>query len=102
MKAGQTTYADVTAQLGPPTSVSTKSDGTKIAVYYSIHAQARPASFIPVVGLFAGGADSRSSSVVFRFDAASKLIDFTSSQTGVGASNGTATAAPAQPATTGN
>lgn len=55
-------------------------------IYSFSHAQARPASFIPVVGLFAGGADVRSSSVVLTFDRLGILLDYSvhRSATGMG------------------
>jgi len=65
-KEGVTTEADVYAALGKPTSVST-STGTKILMYYGSQAQVKAATFIPVVGLFAGGSDSKVSMLMLTF-----------------------------------
>lgn len=71
-KEGQTTQEEVISRLGQPTLITNSTDRT-IMVYSFTHAQARPASFIPIVGLFAGGADVRSSSASFVFGKDGKL-----------------------------
>src|SRR5216684_4527323 len=53
-EVGKTTYAEVVKELGPPTSVMSNSNGTRSASYSYVMAKAKAASFIPVVGLFAG------------------------------------------------
>lgn len=73
-KPGVTTEADVIAALGQPTSVTTM-NGMKLVSYSGVQAQPRGATFIPIVGLFAGGADVRYSSTMFKFGADGKLID---------------------------
>ncbi len=83
---GSTTVRDVVAKLGQPTSRVTLANGESMLLYQYGEVQYRAATFVPIVGLFAGGADVRSNSVSFRFDAEGKLIDHTSaeSQQGVG------------------
>jgi hypothetical protein len=83
---GKTTYAQVVQALGPPVSVTNTSDGTRIAVYSYVHSQARAASFIPVVGLFAGGADAQSQAVTFTFGPDGTLKDYSTTTSNVGAS----------------
>ena len=56
---GTTTYQGVIDRLGKPKSTSAHGDGTKIVVYMSNKTRVKGTSFIPVVGLFAGGAKSR-------------------------------------------
>lgn len=73
-KPGVTTEADVIAALGQPTSVTTM-NGMKLVSYTGVQAQARGATFIPIVGLFAGGSDVRYSNTMFKFGADGKLID---------------------------
>ena len=51
-------------------------------------AQARAASYIPVVDLLAGGADSTMTAIVFRFGPDGKLADWTSNQTNAGVDTG--------------
>jgi hypothetical protein len=88
-KPGVTTYAQVVKDLGPPTTVTAKSDGTRSATYTYVMAKAKAASFIPVVGIFAGGADTRTTNTTFNFDKAGTLIDFSTSDSSVGAGMGT-------------
>jgi hypothetical protein len=72
---GVTTETDVERALGPPTSTTMSSDGTRSMSYSGVHAQPKAASFIPVVGLFAGGASSQVSMVTLRFGQDGKLLD---------------------------
>lgn len=85
---GKTTYAEVIAQFGKPTVVTTSDTGEKTAIYSYSHAQVRGASFIPIVGLFAGGVDSTGDSVIFTFDKNDVLITKTSSTTDLSVQNG--------------
>src|ERR1700722_8009474 len=66
-KVGTATYADVTARLGRPSSFSVLSNGVRIAAYVGVKTRVKAASFIPIVGLFAGGATSDASVVTFTF-----------------------------------
>jgi len=79
---GITTQADVIKALGPPQVQTTESDGTRSIAYVYTHAQAKAKSFIPVVGLFAGGATGQSSMTRFHFGKDGKLESYeTSSST---------------------
>jgi len=64
---GKTTTQQVIDALGPPTTITTNSDGKQIYSYNYYKASAKPATFIPFVGLFAGGADVRQTGAVFHF-----------------------------------
>lgn len=99
-KKGETTSAEAIQALGQPTGVTRMSDGRQQLIYSFAHAQARPASFIPIVGIFAGGTDVRSSSVVLTFDKAGIFQEYTSSQTMTGGGMGFAAGAYTQPDTT--
>ena len=77
---GQTTKAQVIAALGQPNRVTTGPDGSTTIMYVHAHASANAASFIPVVGLLAGGATSTSESALFKFDGAGVLQSHTTSQ----------------------
>ena len=68
-KIGVATPADVIAKLGAPMSEVKNSDGTEMLTYVSSSGHVKAATFVPIVGLFAGGTVSRSSSLVFTFDA---------------------------------
>jgi hypothetical protein len=73
---GVTTESDVVRALGPPTAISSNSNGSAVLVYTGAHAQAKAATFIPIVGLFAGGATAEATSVGFRFGPDHRLIDY--------------------------
>lgn len=83
---GVTTEGDVLRALGPATTTSSNSDGSAMLVYTGVHARAKAASFIPIVGIFAGGATAEATSVAFRFGPDHRLIDYwtTHGQTDVG------------------
>lgn len=83
---GRTTLPEVISCLGQPTSKTTTIDGHVVICYNYVQASARPESFIPIVGLFAGGVDSRSNNVTMTFDQQGVLQGYstTESATGVG------------------
>lgn len=87
-KKGVTTPEEVVAKLGNPISTSVNSTGIRSLVYVFGHAQARPESFIPFIGPFVGGVDSRSNSVVFMFGADGKMLDYHASQSQIGSGTG--------------
>ncbi|WP_153012897.1 hypothetical protein [Pseudacidovorax intermedius] len=93
---GVTTKAEVLQALGKPTMQMRMGDGTSMVIYSFAEVAVRPATFIPVVGAFAGGADSRSNTMTLRFDAAERLVDTTSSATETGTGRG-ASAGPVAP-----
>jgi len=76
---GVATPEDVIAKLGPPMTVLKNSDGTEMLTYVRSASHVKAASFIPLVGLFAGGAVSHSSSLVFMFDTKGLLKSTSSS-----------------------
>ena len=89
-KKGQTTPDQVIARLGQPTSKSIAGDGSQSMSYVFAHAQARPASFIPIIGPLVGGTDSRGSNVIFLFGPDGKLINYYASQSQTGMGTGAA------------
>ncbi len=64
---GHTTYDEVVAQIGQPTALSVTADGARVAGWAYTRVTTRAASYVPVVGLFAGGADAHTHSVTLRF-----------------------------------
>lgn len=60
IEKGVTTEAQVYSMLGNPMSMGLSSDGKKFLMYMFTESQVKAATLIPVVGLFAGGADARS------------------------------------------
>lgn len=87
-KPGVTTMAQVVEKLGQPTGTQTSSNGESTLVYSYGESRIRGATFIPIVGLFAGGTDTRSTAVKLRFGQDGKLIDYDSSSSAQGASLG--------------
>jgi hypothetical protein len=67
-KVGVATVSDVEAKLGKPMVATNNSDGTVILTYYAGKTHVKGATFIPIVGLFAGGVDSQSAVLMFIFD----------------------------------
>ena len=80
-EVGVATQADVVKLLGKPMFV-THSKGDTILAYSKMHATVKPESFIPVVGLFAGGARTKTKTTTFTFGADGLLesIDTTDSE----------------------
>lgn len=98
---GETSKSDVLNALGKPTSQLRMSDGTSTLIYSYSEISTRPATFIPYIGLFVGGADTRSNSVILKFDKNDKLLEYASSDsemgTGMGFSSGGTSAVENQP-----
>lgn len=84
---GETTYPEVIQTLGKP-SQTMITGNSKIIVYSYFSTQARPETFIPIVGAFAGGADSENSVVTMTFDNNDVLQNLTSSQGSTGTGSG--------------
>jgi hypothetical protein len=93
-RIGRSTYADVVEQLGPPTSSSLSSDGTRTANYSYSAASARPQDFIPYIGPLVSGYDTSSSAVTFVFDAHGVLKNMSSTQSNVGIGSNLAAGSP--------
>ena len=85
---GKTTYEQVLSALGQPSARGQKADGSKVLVYTHTESTVRGATFVPVVGLFAGGADAHAQSVAFAFDTNNILKDYTTSQAQACTGNG--------------
>jgi hypothetical protein len=86
---GVTTYADVVKALGQPSTVTASSDGSRRAAYIFASASTKPASFIPYVGLFAGGTDTKSATTTFTFGPDQKLINYTTTDMALAGGMGT-------------
>lgn len=85
---GRTTYSQVIGQLGAPTANTLMNDGRRVIVYTFVQAQARPESFIPIVGIFVGGADSQATSASLIFDREGVLESYSSTQAQYGMGTG--------------
>ena len=83
-KVGTSTYSDVVAALGEPTSTTIASNGVRTAAYNYSSIRSQPQNFIPYLGPLVAGYDNQSSSVTFNFDPRGVLTGTTSSQSGMG------------------
>ena len=95
-KTGVTTRDQVIQALGPAASTVQKSDGTSALVYSHMDATVRGATFIPIVGMFAGGADVKSQGVIFTFNSDGTLIEYATTDTQACSGNGIMSGASAQ------
>jgi len=68
IEEGKTTKAEVRGLVGEPTKVNFDTSKNEIWEYMYTKASAKPASFIPVVGIFAGGADMSGNTLTILFD----------------------------------
>lgn len=90
LQKGQTTRSELISKFGKPTTQSRNSDGTRTVIYNFAEYRTRPATYIPIVGLFAGGSDIHTSHAAFRFDSSDRLIDFSTSESDMGTGLGNA------------
>jgi outer membrane protein assembly factor BamE (lipoprotein component of BamABCDE complex) len=65
---GKSTKADVQASFGDPNDTSFTDGGNEIWKYTYAYATPTAVSFVPVVGIFAGGADVDKKTLVILFD----------------------------------
>ena len=87
-EAGKTTYAQVLGVLGPPTTNTLMPDGRRMLLYSWVQARARPQNFLPIVGAFVGGSDSRSSNVILWIAKDGTLETYSASQSQYGIGRG--------------
>lgn len=85
---GEATVEQTITLMGPPTMDTSSSDGSRRLTYIFTAASVKAATFVPIVGIFAGGTEVRSDSVTLVFDQAGKLKDVTKTLTATETSNG--------------
>ena len=85
-KEGITTEAQIVSKLGPPTGVTISSGGIKTITYTGAQAQVKAASFIPIVGLFAGGSDVVVTTAAYQLgtDGILQKVDYSTANTSTG------------------
>jgi outer membrane protein assembly factor BamE (lipoprotein component of BamABCDE complex) len=94
MKPGETTEAQAVAAFGKPTMRMRQADGSVLVLYTYVEVSTRPETFIPIVGAFVGGADSRTNTVTLRFGPDGRLMDTSASESQIGTGTGLAAGAP--------
>ena len=82
----KTTKEQVVQYLGEPASKTKTSNGCEIWTYIHGSTKVRPETYIPVVGAFAGGADTASESFIVNFSQDGKVKDYQRTNTTTGAS----------------
>ena len=92
IQKGITTREQVLQLIGSPEQISKNSAGEVTFQYLYTRASAKAATFIPIVGVFAGGANVQTQSVSISFGADGVVKDVVSSygatETGMGMSTG--------------
>lgn len=89
IQKGVTTEQEVLTNMGPPMSTAINSDGLKILTYMHVKTDVHGATFIPIVGMFAGGADSTTTTVVIQIDNETGIVkDWTYSTATATSKNG--------------
>jgi outer membrane protein assembly factor BamE (lipoprotein component of BamABCDE complex) len=69
IQEGKTTKEEVRGSLGEPNHAQPMPNGEEMWMYTYSQSTTRPTTFIPLVGLFAGGMDTKSKSINLLFDA---------------------------------
>jgi len=93
-QVGRSTYAEVVAALGDPTTVNSSSKGDRTAVYSYSAISSRPQNFIPYIGPWVSGYDTKSSAVTFVFDSRGVLKETNSTQNSMGSGANLAASSP--------
>lgn len=73
---GKTSYNEVIDKLGKPSQTAVNSDGTKTISYVHVEYSTKAATFIPFVGIFAGGADTKNNTAELSFDSNNLLTNY--------------------------
>jgi len=89
---GKTTYHDVVAALGKPTSMTLAADGSRQVIYSYTQNQMKWENFVPIVAMFSQGATAETTTVTLDFDPTGVLMSYTAAegqtQMGTGFSSG--------------
>lgn len=75
-KKGVTTYSDVVKRLGEPNGRQNQASGAYSVTYNSTSSKVDPKSYIPIVGAFIGGVETKGQMLTFSFDKNNRLIDY--------------------------
>ena len=94
IKKGSSTKEQVLALIGTPEKITKDGDGNTTFSYHYVYASAKGESFIPIVGMFAGGVNTKEQSVTVKFGPDGEVPQVESS---VGASDVSQGASTAQP-----
>src|SRR4051794_15344562 len=93
-QVGRSTYPEVVAAPCEPSTVTSSSNGNRVAVYSYASFASRPQNFIPYIGPFISGYDTKSSAVTFVFDSKGILKETSSTQNNLGSGANLAAVTP--------
>ena len=92
IKKGETTREQVLKLIGSPDQMTRDGNGNVTFSYMYLRATAKPATYIPIVGAFAGGANVQNQMVMVTFGSDGIVKDIISTygatESGMGASSG--------------
>ena len=92
IEKGKTTREEVIRLLGSPDQITKDMNGNITMTYMYVRTTTRPETFIPIVGIFAGGADVQNQMVMITIGPDGKVKDVFSSygatESGYGISSG--------------
>lgn len=74
MEIGKTTYNEVVGELGPPEKMANTPDGIKHRFFIVMSGSPSSATYVPVVGLFAGEVNYRGASANMTFNQQDVLL----------------------------
>lgn len=80
IEKGVTNQQDIRDMFGSPYSSGITADGETFYIYTFARTTTKGATFIPVVGLFAGGSDTQIETLQIWFDKENKVSQFNFSQ----------------------
>jgi len=80
---GVSTADDVIGLYGRPNIDTQNSDGSRVIAYTRIKTHVKAVTWVPVVGMFAGGASAQTDSAAFTFGTDGKLRSTTSGNSAV-------------------
>ncbi len=75
---GKSTEADAIRIFGPPSHKTLNSEGNVMMMWIHTTASAKPESFIPIVGAFAGGTDVRQQTLTILVGKDGRIVNWTS------------------------
>ena len=81
-------YAEAVAAFGPPQFNTVAADGSRYATYFRAKTHIKGASFIPIVGMFAGGMKVGASTISLIFGPDGVLKDVTTNDANMDSRNG--------------
>jgi len=88
IRQGVSTKSDIVALFGEPAGINHKEDGGEEWSYNYEDYSIKPQTYIPFVGLFAGGSTSSSSSLIVTFDKKGTVTAYATNKSGMDTSLG--------------